>query len=58
VSGCSKLDVEKLNLFNYLVGAGEQRGRYGEAERFRGFEVNHQINLDRLVKASPAWLRV
>jgi hypothetical protein len=36
-----------LNLFDYLVGAGEQRGRYGQAERFSGFEIDHQLVLGR-----------
>jgi hypothetical protein len=33
--------------FDHLVGGGEQDGRYGEAQRFSGFEVNHQFELLR-----------
>src|SRR5262245_51203119 len=32
---------------DHLVGAGEQRGRHGEAERSRGFEVDDQFQLGR-----------
>src|SRR5262245_27037003 len=33
--------------FDHLVGAGEQRGRHGEAERLGGLEVDHQLVLRR-----------
>jgi hypothetical protein len=31
VSGCSNLCVQRLRLFDQLVGAGKQRGRHGDA---------------------------
>jgi hypothetical protein len=32
--------------FDHLVGAGEQRRRQGKAEILRGFEIEHQLELD------------
>ena len=32
-------------LFDHFVGAGEQRWRYREAERFRGLEIDRQLVL-------------
>jgi hypothetical protein len=29
---------------DHLVGAGEERGRHVEAERFGGFEINDEFN--------------
>src|SRR5450830_1931627 len=44
---------QTASLFNYLVGTGEQRGRHFEAKRFRGLEIDHQLEfgwlLDRQV---------
>jgi hypothetical protein len=31
------------------LGAGEQRGRHSEAERFGGLEINHQLDFQRLL---------
>ena len=41
--------ADMINLIDHLVGAVEQRGRYGEVERLRGLEVNHQLELGRLL---------
>jgi hypothetical protein len=35
--------------FDHLVGTGEQRGWHGKAERLRGFEVDHQFKIRRLL---------
>jgi Adenylate and Guanylate cyclase catalytic domain len=35
--------------FDHLFGAGEQRGRHGEAERLCGLEVDHQFNFSALL---------
>ena len=34
---------------NNLVGAGEDRGRHDEAERLRGLEIDHQLEIGRLL---------
>ncbi len=35
--------------FYDLIGAGEQRGRHGEAEGFGGLEINDQLEFGRLL---------
>src|SRR5215472_8970725 len=35
--------------FDDLVGAGEQQGRNGQAERFGRFEIDNQLELGRLL---------
>src|SRR5260370_28879273 len=35
--------------FDHLVGGSEQLARDGEAERLRGFEVEHQVEFRRLL---------
>ena len=35
--------------FDHLVGAGEQHGRDGEAERLSGLEIDHQLILGSLL---------
>src|SRR5262245_40060755 len=44
-------------LLEHLVGAGEQRWGYGEAERFRHKQVYDEIELGRLLDRDVAWLR-
>ena len=39
-------------LFDHLVGAGEKRVRYSKAKRFRGLEVDDQIEFCRLLYLS------
>src|SRR5215207_6218961 len=35
--------------FDHLVGAGEERGRNGEAERFGGLQVEDELKFRRLL---------
>jgi hypothetical protein len=38
---------QTASLFDHLFGARDQRLRHGKAERFGGFEVDHQFILGR-----------
>jgi hypothetical protein len=49
-------EAEVTPLFDYLVGGGEQRRRHGEAEGFRGLEVDHQFELLRSLDGQLARL--
>src|SRR5436189_2369969 len=54
-----RLDRTSLRLahsLDHLVGAGEQRRRDFEAERLRGFKIEHQLELDRGLDRKLAWL--
>jgi hypothetical protein len=39
----------RLSSFDDLVGAGENRGRDGQAERLGGLEIDHQLQFGRLL---------
>jgi hypothetical protein len=41
--------TEALLLFNHIVRLGEQRGWHDEAEGFGGLEIDHQLELGRLL---------
>src|ERR1700730_10951884 len=46
-----------LRLFDHLVGAGEERLRHGETERFGGLHVDKQLELGRLLDGKLARFR-
>ena len=39
----------RVSLLDHLVGAGEQRRRNVDAKRLRGLEIDHQLELGRLL---------
>jgi hypothetical protein len=45
------------SLFNYLVGAGEQRRRHFQANRLRHDQVNDEVELGRLLDRKIGGLR-
>jgi hypothetical protein len=48
VSRCSKDPVSKPRLFDHLVSGREQRRRNGQTKRFRGLEIEYELELGRL----------
>ena len=45
----NRLPRQTASLLDYLVGDREQRRRHLEAERLRGLEIDHQLELGRLL---------
>jgi hypothetical protein len=43
--------------FDHLIGAGEQRGRHGETERFRRLEIDYQFQPGALLNRDVSRLR-
>jgi hypothetical protein len=41
---------KQLASFDHLVGAGEDRGRYGEVERLGGFQIDEEFELGRQLR--------
>jgi hypothetical protein len=46
---------QEAPLLNHVVGAGEQRGRDVEAERFRGLEIDNQLVFGGLLHGQVGW---
>ena len=49
VNRCRNTSVQKPDLLDHLVSAGEQSRRHGKAKRLRGDQVNDQIEFCRLL---------
>ena len=52
LSGCRRFKLSALrdaSLLDQFIGGGQQRFGDGQAERFGGLEVDHQIELGRLL---------
>jgi hypothetical protein len=47
-------EQQPTSLFDHLVGAGEQRGRHGKAERLGSFKVDHQLEFFRFLDREVA----
>src|SRR5262245_50943433 len=45
------------SLFDHFIGKQEQRWRYCETKRLGGFEINHKVELCRLLHGQVGWLR-
>jgi len=43
--------------FDHLVGAGEQRRRHLETQRFGGGQIDGEIEFGRLLDRNVSWLR-
>ena len=43
-------------LFDHLIGAGKQRGRHGEVERFGGLEIDCQLEFRGYFDWQLTWL--
>jgi len=42
------MECSTNKLLDHLIGAGKQRGRHVQSDRFRGFEVDDQLERRRL----------
>jgi hypothetical protein len=57
MSRCSNLPGQTSELFDHLVGAGEQRGRHLDAECFRSLEIDPQVVFHRSLHRQVGGLR-
>ena len=48
------IDIEPF-LFDYLVGAAEQRERHSETERLGGLQIDDQFDFHGLVDSQVGW---